>query len=87
MTPVFFSGIKELNVAGAMNFLPWLRFIPFYKNPLSWIKVGQAESHEEYKRLGDLTLNNDDDEGVNMTRDYLKSREEKEPKEREKFFW
>ena len=46
------AGIKEIQVATAVNFLPWLRYlVPRFKNTLNWMVKGKLETHEEYKKI------------------------------------
>ena len=46
------AGIKEIQVATPVNFLPWLRhLVPRFKNTLNWMIQGKIETHEEYKRI------------------------------------
>ena len=46
------AGIKEIQVATAVNFLPWLRhLVPRFKNTLNWMVKGKIETHEEYKKI------------------------------------
>jgi ecdysteroid 25-hydroxylase CYP306A1 len=46
------NGIKEIEVAAPVNFLPWLRhLVPKFRNTLKWMIDGKIETHIEYQRL------------------------------------
>ncbi|KAF2359668.1 Cytochrome P450 [Trinorchestia longiramus] len=47
------EGAKLIGVMGALNFLPWLRFLPKYREMISFIKVNQVKSHAIYQRIID----------------------------------
>ena len=46
------KGIKEMQVATPVNFLPWLRFlIPKFGHTRDWMIKGKLETHEEYSKI------------------------------------
>uniref|UniRef100_A0A6A7G0Z9 Cytochrome P450 306a1-like n=3 Tax=Hirondellea gigas TaxID=1518452 RepID=A0A6A7G0Z9_9CRUS len=45
------EGTKLIGVASAVNFLPWLRFLPHYRRIIDFIKVNQVKSHAVYQDL------------------------------------
>ena len=56
------DGIKEIQVATPVNFLPWLRYlVPKYGNTLDWMIAGKLETHEEYKKVIENTSRFDED--------------------------
>lgn len=56
------AGIKEIQVATPVNFLPWLRhLVPKFRNTLDWMIQGKLETHAEYKKVVDLYGQNNED--------------------------
>ena len=57
------EGIKQVAVAGPLNFLPVLRFLPNFKRTMKFILDGQSETHRHYQEIIDahqpLPLNED----------------------------
>ncbi|EFX85499.1 phm, putative ecdysteroid 25-hydroxylase, ecdysone biosynthesis [Daphnia pulex] len=47
------QGVKQVAVAGPINFLPVLRFLPSYRKIMSFILDGQAETHRHYQEIID----------------------------------
>ncbi|CAG9834726.1 unnamed protein product [Diabrotica balteata] len=45
------EGPKHLGVAGPINFLPFFRFFPKYRNIISFIKTNLHKTHEVYHEL------------------------------------
>ncbi|XP_048518838.1 cytochrome P450 306a1 [Dendroctonus ponderosae] len=45
------EGCKLIGVAGPLNFLPLLRFLPTYKRTMSFLVEGQRKSHQYYQKL------------------------------------
>ncbi|XP_072388304.1 cytochrome P450 306a1 [Diabrotica undecimpunctata] len=45
------EGPKHLGVAGPMNFLPFFRFLPKYRNIISFIKTNLHRTHQVYHEL------------------------------------
>nr|UUB32681.1 cytochrome P450 CYP306A1 [Dendroctonus valens] len=45
------EGCKLIGVAGPLNFLPILRFLPTYKRTMSFLVEGQRKSHQYYQKL------------------------------------
>ncbi|XP_033220454.1 cytochrome P450 306a1 [Belonocnema kinseyi] len=45
------EGVKYMGVAGPLNFLPFLRHFPRYKNVMKYVVDGQTRTHEEYKKI------------------------------------
>ncbi|KAK8750011.1 hypothetical protein OTU49_015181, partial [Cherax quadricarinatus] len=43
------EGTKMVGVAGPLNFLPWLRFLPKYRRVISFITENQSKTHQEYQ--------------------------------------
>ncbi|GLH15187.1 Cytochrome P450 306a1 [Gryllus bimaculatus] len=50
------EGTKLIGVAGAINFLPLLRFLPHYRRMIAYIKGGQAESHALFASMADAAM-------------------------------
>ncbi|XP_050505527.1 cytochrome P450 306a1 isoform X3 [Diabrotica virgifera virgifera] len=50
------EGPKHLGVAGPMNFLPFFRFFPKYRNIISFIKTNLHKTHEVYHELIDQQI-------------------------------
>ena len=86
-----FTGVKHLNVNGALNFLPWLEKLPFLASPRSWIKAGQIQTHREYERIiNEIKMKNDDPEDSSdgfrsLTKAFLETRKDPNLKKREHF--
>nr|XP_053627673.1 cytochrome P450 306a1-like [Cherax quadricarinatus] len=47
------EGTKMVGVAGPLNFLPWLRFLPKYRRVISFITENQSKTHQEYQDIID----------------------------------
>ncbi|KAI9561435.1 phm [Daphnia sinensis] len=47
------EGVKQVAVAGPINFLPVLRFLPRYRNIMSFIIDGQVATHRHYQEIID----------------------------------
>ena len=46
------KGIKEMQVATPVNFLPWLRYIfPRFGRTRDWMLEGKHETHQEYAKI------------------------------------
>ncbi|XP_050304768.1 cytochrome P450 306a1 [Anthonomus grandis grandis] len=45
------EGIKHIGVAGPLNFLPFLRFLPTFKRPMSFLIEGKLKTHRFYQKL------------------------------------
>ncbi|XP_051157558.1 cytochrome P450 306a1 isoform X2 [Leptopilina boulardi] len=45
------EGLKYIGVAGPLNFLPFLRHLPRYKNMMKFVTDGQKETHRIYQKL------------------------------------
>ncbi|XP_011201481.2 cytochrome P450 306a1 [Bactrocera dorsalis] len=45
------KGLKLMGVSGAVNFLPWLRFLPWNLRSIRFLLDGKARTHEIYKSL------------------------------------
>ncbi|KAI4461069.1 cytochrome p450 [Holotrichia oblita] len=45
------EGTKHIGVAGPLNFLPFLRFIPKFKRPMTFLVDGQRETHGTYMKI------------------------------------
>ncbi|KAF6203470.1 hypothetical protein GE061_001801 [Apolygus lucorum] len=45
------EGVKLIGVAGPLNFLPFLRFLPSFRRTTKYILEGQKATHEEYKAI------------------------------------
>lgn len=45
------EGLKYIGVAGPLNFLPFLRYLPQYKNMLKFVTDGQKETHNIYQKI------------------------------------
>ncbi|XP_053595148.1 cytochrome P450 306a1 isoform X1 [Microplitis demolitor] len=61
------EGVKHIGVAGALNFLPFLKYIPYYKNLMKSLIDGKLKTHKYYRKLIDEykyknNLNNDNDD-------------------------
>ncbi|XP_042232945.1 cytochrome P450 306a1-like [Homarus americanus] len=48
------EGTKLVGVAGPLNFLPWLRFLPRYQRVIKFITENQSKTHQEYQKIIDL---------------------------------
>nr|QSD59119.1 CYP306A1 [Diaphanosoma celebensis]QST15037.1 CYP306A1 protein [Diaphanosoma celebensis] len=47
------EGMKQVAVAGPLNFLPILRFLPKFRQTMSFILDGQRETHRHYQEIID----------------------------------
>ncbi|XP_030746633.1 cytochrome P450 306a1 [Sitophilus oryzae] len=47
------EGVKHIGVAGPLNFLPFLRFLPMFKRTLSFLTEGVGKTHRIYQKLID----------------------------------
>lgn len=70
------EGIKQVAVAGPLNFLPVLRFLPNFKKTMKFILDGQKETHLHYQEIIDShnnqsTLPSDDANITNIIEGYL----------------
>jgi len=45
------EGIKKVAVAGPLNFLPILRFLPQFRDSMSFVLDGKAKTHTIYRRI------------------------------------
>ncbi|XP_071534349.1 cytochrome P450 306a1 [Panulirus ornatus] len=45
------EGTKLVGVAGPLNFLPWLRFLPMYQRVIRFITENQHKTHREYQLI------------------------------------
>ncbi|KAL7641282.1 UNVERIFIED_CONTAM: hypothetical protein RMT77_008420 [Armadillidium vulgare] len=45
------EGVKLIGIAGPINFLPWLRFLPSYQKTIRFVVENQKKTHEEYKKI------------------------------------
>ncbi|XP_076251779.1 cytochrome P450 enzyme phantom isoform X2 [Rhynchophorus ferrugineus] len=45
------EGLKYIGIAGPLNFLPFLRFLPMFKRPMSFLIKGQHKTHRFYQKL------------------------------------
>lgn len=45
------EGLKYIGVAGTLNFLPILRFIPKFKKTMNYLVEGKIKSHEYYQTI------------------------------------
>nr|CAH0109539.1 unnamed protein product [Daphnia galeata] len=64
------EGVKQVAVAGPINFLPVLRFLPKYRHIMSFILDGQSETHRHYQEIIDqrqLNLFNNADNNQDYT--------------------
>ncbi|KAK7083309.1 hypothetical protein SK128_013694, partial [Halocaridina rubra] len=48
------EGTKLVGVAGPMNFLPWLRFLPKYQKVIRFLTENQMKTHQEYQKIIDV---------------------------------
>lgn len=79
------EGIKEIQVAAPVNFLPWLRhLVPKYKHTLDWMIAGKEETHKEYQRVIESCQNQVD----NVAKSFLQEKERlnQENSSEEQFF-
>lgn len=47
------EGVKHIGVAGPLNFLPFLRYLPHYKQIMKSLVDGKLETHKYYQKLID----------------------------------
>lgn len=47
------TGVKYIGVAGPLNFLPFLRLIPMYRNTMNFLIDGKLKTHEVYQQIID----------------------------------
>ncbi|XP_046390469.1 cytochrome P450 306a1 [Ischnura elegans] len=45
------EGTKLIGVAGPLNFLPFLRFIPYYKKTMDYLMEGKLKTHDLYRKF------------------------------------
>ncbi|XP_059488369.1 cytochrome P450 306a1 isoform X2 [Neocloeon triangulifer] len=45
------EGTRMIGVAGPLNFLPWLRFVPKLRRTITFLLEGKNKSHELYRKL------------------------------------
>lgn len=45
------EGTKMIGIAGPLNFLPFLRFLPTFKRTISFLLEGKRKTHELYQEL------------------------------------
>uniref|UniRef100_A0A0A9YSL0 Cytochrome P450 306a1 n=2 Tax=Lygus hesperus TaxID=30085 RepID=A0A0A9YSL0_LYGHE len=55
------EGVKLIGVAGPLNFLPFLRFLPSFRRTTKYILEGQKATHEEYKSISQRQSSEDQD--------------------------
>lgn len=85
------TGSKMVGVAGPTNFLPFLRFLPKFKEPLDYLVKGKDRTHQIYRdiidrqagMLGDKVRLN---ECENLTQMFLLERKNVENSKAEEFF-
>ncbi|CAH1998239.1 unnamed protein product [Acanthoscelides obtectus] len=83
------DGTQMMGVAGPLNFLPILRFIPKFKNTMKFLIDGKYRQHGLYKTLiaaqkKNLSLN--DYESSNFIREFLLEKNSKSSEIQEKFY-
>lgn len=47
------DGVKHIGIAGPLNFLPFLKFVPRFKRVMDELIIGKLKTHEIYKKLID----------------------------------
>ncbi|XP_071050541.1 cytochrome P450 306a1 isoform X1 [Onthophagus taurus] len=88
------EGTKCLGIAGPLNFLPFLRFLPSFKKSMAFITDGQAETHEEYKKiiskqktlLNQFLENDPNYQPDNILHAFLMEKEKRKGEPTEKFY-
>ncbi|XP_011311381.1 cytochrome P450 306a1 [Fopius arisanus] len=45
------DGVKHIGIAGPLNFLPFLRHLPRYKNLMKFLIDGKLKTHQVYKKI------------------------------------
>ncbi|XP_046478170.1 cytochrome P450 306a1 [Neodiprion pinetum] len=47
------DGVKHIGVAGPLNFLPFLRHVPKYKNMMRFLVEGKLKTHDVYRAISE----------------------------------
>ncbi|XP_063239112.1 cytochrome P450 306a1 [Bacillus rossius redtenbacheri] len=55
------EGTKLIGVAGPLNFLPFLRFLPRYRRMMEFLVTGKQKTHDVYRALAEERLRSGED--------------------------
>nr|CAH7736351.1 unnamed protein product [Callosobruchus chinensis] len=83
------DGTQMIGIAGPLNFLPILRFLPKFKKTMNFLLEGKYKQHGLYRTLiaaQNEILSNDDSESSNVIREFLLEKENKSPEIQERFY-
>ncbi|KRT82762.1 cytochrome P450, partial [Oryctes borbonicus] len=88
------EGTKHIGIAGPLNFLPFLRFVPKFKRPMTFLVDGQRETHNAYMKIIDeqvealqkLRENDENYQPDNVLQAFLLEKEKRAGDVTEKFY-